>query len=199
MLEQVDLSTLDENAWQAAFMQRALTPFALATEHPFRVTLAKVGSQAWVLLIVIHHTACDGSTGSLLVRELAADYDRLVHGKPGLLSAPDIQAADFANWQHKLFTTGGMAADIQAWKSELTGVPTLLSLPLKMAPATGSGRVARLPVRLDMPVLAQLRDIARAARRAAGWHPCRCSRQAGAGAHCRFSDEHAGAAYRFAQ
>ena len=76
-----------------------------------------------MLVIDIHHIIADGSTMSILVRELSALYE----GKelPPLV----LQYKDYAEWQNRLFESGEMAEQEAYWLDQLSGEIPVLNLP----------------------------------------------------------------------
>src|ERR1019366_4801140 len=89
---------------QRLAQDEALTPFDLGNETPLRVKLLQRQDHAWTLLITLHHSAADGWSIPILVRELAALYAAFLEGQPSPLPELGIQYADFAHWQRHYLT-----------------------------------------------------------------------------------------------
>ncbi|MEU1823300.1 amino acid adenylation domain-containing protein [Streptomyces abikoensis] len=110
-------------------------PFDLAAEIPVRAALLTTGPGRHVLVLVVHHIACDGWSLAPLWRDLAAAYTARRAGRaPGLAPLP-VQYADYTLWQRELLGDGndpGSAAARQLahWKGALDGLPERTELPL---------------------------------------------------------------------
>ena len=98
-------------------------PFDLSRPPLFRIALIETGEAKHMLVIDIHHIIADGSTMSILVRELSALYE----GKelPPLV----LQYKDYAEWQNRLFESGEMAEQEAYWLDQLSGEIPVLNLP----------------------------------------------------------------------
>jgi amino acid adenylation domain-containing protein len=80
------------------------TPIDLGEQPPWRITLARVADQEWVLLVVAHHIAFDGMSWSALARDLEASYGTTAELPPLPEPAPDapVEPADRAFWRDEL-------------------------------------------------------------------------------------------------
>ena len=160
-LERRSAVGLAGEALDAVVTAEAARPFALDAEAPFRATLFTLGPDARLLLLVIHHTACDGTTGALLVREMEAGYRGIA------LRPPAVQPADIALWQRACLDGGAFGAALDGWRADLTGAPMRLDLPRPAGAAegeAGTGRAGRVPVALPPGALDRLAAIAREGR-----------------------------------
>ncbi|MEE1785513.1 condensation domain-containing protein, partial [Streptomyces sp. SP17BM10] len=109
--------------------------FDLAGELPIRAWLFRIAPQEHVLLLVVHHIACDGwSTGPLL-RDLAEAFaTRSTTGDAPAWTGLPVQYGDYALWQREVL---GDEDDSEAlanrqldfWRSRLAGLPEELTLP----------------------------------------------------------------------
>ncbi|HMH90290.1 MAG TPA: amino acid adenylation domain-containing protein, partial [Streptosporangiaceae bacterium] len=64
--------------------QAALAPFDLAVDLPIRATVAEIAPREHVLLVTVHHIACDGWSVRLLAEEVSVAYAALLGGaEPG--------------------------------------------------------------------------------------------------------------------
>ncbi len=119
--------------------------FDLAAEPPLRVTLAELGQDRHLLVLVLHHIATDGMSLRPLFTDLATAYAARCAG-----TAPDwaplpVRYADYAVWQHALRDTHDHAIDY--WRQTLADLPEELSLPRdRPRPAVGGHRGGRVPV-----------------------------------------------------
>ncbi|MER7667433.1 amino acid adenylation domain-containing protein [Kitasatospora sp. NPDC096128] len=130
----VRASAIHPNGLQQALREALETPFDLTTEVPLRLHVFSTGPRSHVLLVDVHHIACDGLSLAPLCRDLAAAYAARAAGR-----APDwhelpIQYADFALWQAQQL---GRAEDpgsqfgrsLEFWTKALAGLPEELALP----------------------------------------------------------------------
>ncbi|MGW1844509.1 amino acid adenylation domain-containing protein [Streptomyces sp. NPDC001966] len=124
----VDLAVTDRpgldaaarDAATVAFTEaRAAETFDLAADHPLRVRLLRFAPDDHVLLVVMHHIACDALTRPLLLADLAA-----LHRGEELPELP-VQYADYAAWAAR--RQSGPEADrgLGHWRRELAGVEPL--------------------------------------------------------------------------
>lgn len=129
-----DLRPLPHEVRERDAIERATSaarkPFDLARGPLFRVHLWRIGDDLHLLLLTIHHIACDGWSVGLILRELAALYEAFSTGAASKLPEPEIQYADFALWQRNFLTGETLSRQLAYWKRQLNGVPPLLELPL---------------------------------------------------------------------
>src|SRR5690606_3575648 len=118
----------------------AMTVFDLTTEVPIRIALFDLGpatgrsGREYVLAMVVHHIAADGSSIGPLARDLMTAYAARRGG-----SAPDwaplpVQYADYSIWQRERLGSENdpeslVAQQIAYWKQALAGLPDQLDLP----------------------------------------------------------------------
>ena len=116
-------SLLDEN-----ILTEISQPFDLANDLMLRATLFESSANDAVLLIVLHHIACDGWSLKILLTEFQEIYSELSQG--GIPSGPseNIQYSDFAIWQEQQSERIESQADY--WLSQLQDAPVVHQLPL---------------------------------------------------------------------
>ncbi|WP_433528261.1 amino acid adenylation domain-containing protein [Micromonospora sp. CA-263727] len=121
--EQVDLSGRpDAEAAGRELLDRAAgRPFDLATEHPLRVTLIRVGPDHHLLLLALHHIAFDAWSMGIFLADLDAAYTAGADPWRGDGSRPALQYADFASWQQQDDQGGQLAY----WRDRLAGLAPL--------------------------------------------------------------------------
>ncbi|MFC8827463.1 condensation domain-containing protein [Streptomyces sp. NPDC057137] len=129
--QEIDLTPLpaprrEERAREIANWVRR-RPFDLTVEQPLRVTLIKVNDLLHVMVVTVHHIACDGS--GQIDRELGELYEARVTGRTARLPDVAVQYADFAIWEHAGLTEGRLEPHLDYWRSALAGVGEL-PLPL---------------------------------------------------------------------
>jgi hypothetical protein len=141
--------------------------FDLSAQIPLRVRLFALSQNEHVLLLVVHHIACDGWSVAPLARDLGSAYTaRCRDAVPGLPALP-VQYADYALWQQQ--NLGGetdpdspIAHQIAFWTKTLQGLPEQLQLPTdrpRPMAATHDGDV--VPLRFDKELHQSLLRLAR--------------------------------------
>ncbi len=109
--------------------EEAHTPFDLAKDSLLRVTLIKLDSTVYVLLITMHHIISDGWSISIFMKELTILYQAFSQNQPSPLSPLTIQYADFAHWQRQWLKGAVLDTQINYWKQQLADIPPVLDLP----------------------------------------------------------------------
>jgi thioester reductase-like protein len=139
--------------------------FDLSRAPLLRVRLVlRTGGRA-VLLIGMHHIACDGTSGDILLRDLVELYRAAVRGtEPDLPDLP-VQYPDFAVWQRETVDERVITEQLDFWRDELHGTDGRLDLPTDR-PRTLGGDPGGAVVHRTLPaeVAAALLDVARAER-----------------------------------
>jgi hypothetical protein len=134
-------------------------PFDLERDLTVRPTLFRLGPSSHVLLLVLHHIAADGWSGTILTRELSLEY---AAGGAGTVAEPPLQYADFAVWQRDRLSGATLDGLLQYWTGVLEGAPVQLRLPTDRArPPVQMHRGRHVPVSYDRAVGDALAEIAR--------------------------------------
>nr|APD71995.1 non-ribosomal peptide synthetase 4 [Streptomyces sp.] len=124
----------DEEALDRELAGAAEQPFNLAQDIPLRSWLFELAPDEHVLLLVVHHVACDGWSLRPLLGDLITAYrERLCGRAPGWPELP-VQYADYTLWQRELLGDEGdpdslAARQTEYWRGALAGVPGQLRLP----------------------------------------------------------------------
>ncbi len=105
-------------------------PFDLGADLMLRALLVSVGAQRHVLVITLHHIACDGWSKGVLTREFVALYRQRCGGPAAALAPLPIQYADYAQWQAGDGYAARMQAQLDYWSARLADIPHLHALPL---------------------------------------------------------------------
>jgi amino acid adenylation domain-containing protein len=128
-----DLSALGAPAREAAVERRTrealARPFDLRAGPLFHARLLRLGAEAQVLLLCMHHVVSDGWSIGVLFRELWAVYAALREGRPSPLPQPATQYADYAEWQRAQLRGQALEGELGWWRERLAGAPALLALP----------------------------------------------------------------------
>jgi amino acid adenylation domain-containing protein/non-ribosomal peptide synthase protein (TIGR01720 family) len=118
-----------EDKMMSLASSEAQTPFDLANDPLLRITLLKLTEHEHVLLLTIHHIVSDGwSMGNVLLNEVTTLYIDFSEGRSSSLEPLPIQYGDFALWQREWLSDTRLAAQIDYWRKQLQGAPTVLEL-----------------------------------------------------------------------
>jgi NADP-dependent 3-hydroxy acid dehydrogenase YdfG/acyl carrier protein len=132
-LPRVDLRELPPSARETEaarlLAREAQRPFDLARDSMLRAMLVRLAENEHVLLLVIHHLACDGWSLDVLVRELQALYGAVRSGQRADLPELSVQYADYAVWQRERLQDGALRESVEYWKKQWAGAPKALAIP----------------------------------------------------------------------
>ncbi|MGH9945124.1 MAG: non-ribosomal peptide synthetase, partial [Pyrinomonadaceae bacterium] len=121
--------------------EEARRPFDLGTGTLLRALLLRLDETEHVLLLTIHHIACDGWSIQILRRELATLYNAFTASEPSTLSELPIQYVDYAEWQREQLQDETLQTQLAYWKKQLEGESPALEFPCDRArPAILSDR-----------------------------------------------------------
>ncbi|MDA3650053.1 amino acid adenylation domain-containing protein [Saccharopolyspora indica] len=124
----VELPVSDVDDVMAEARRLAVEPFDLATGPVLRAHLLRVAADDHLLVLNVHHIACDGWSLEVLLRELVACY-----GDPEApLAELPVQYADYAAWQQEWLASPAGDAQLAHWRDRLAGAP-LLEVPADRA------------------------------------------------------------------
>ena len=128
----------------------AATPFDLVRDVPFRTCLFRLDPDHHVLVVTIHHVACDGWSQGLIQRELWEVYQALAENRVPQLPPLPIQYSDFSVWQEEWLNSAAAHEQLNFWTKRLSApLPTLDfptdRPPTKLPPAKGAMEVVVLP------------------------------------------------------
>lgn len=101
------------------------------TRGVLRVTLIEMGEATSLLVLVVHHSICDGWSLGVLVRELWEIYDGLSRGKLlDELQLPHLplQFVDYSYWQLELLKHHHYDSKLEYWQRELASPIPILGL-----------------------------------------------------------------------
>ncbi|MGF0176756.1 amino acid adenylation domain-containing protein [Streptomyces sp. Marseille-Q5077] len=120
-----------------------------------RAHLLTLAPDEHVLLLVVHHTVCDGWSIRPLLEDLSTAYRARQTGvEPPWRELP-LQYADYTLWQREVLgderdQDGQFARQLEYWKQTLDGLPDQIALPTDRArPETPSYSGASVPVRIS--------------------------------------------------
>ncbi|MFJ3170975.1 amino acid adenylation domain-containing protein [Streptomyces roseus] len=152
------LARTQAGSTEELFDRELARPLDLATEHPMRATLARIGADEHVLLLVVHHIAVDGWSWDVLLRELDAGY------RGEAVDAPPLQYTDVARTEAERLSGPRMERLLGYWRQRLAGVAPLALPADRPRPAfwDGSGDVVRFE--LPAELVAEVDRVAREQR-----------------------------------
>ncbi|MFE1049497.1 amino acid adenylation domain-containing protein [Streptomyces olivaceus] len=156
-----------EERLPAALAEASGAGFDLTADLPLRTTVFRLGREEHVLLLVLHHIACDGASLAPLAAELGAAYQARLSG-----AAPDwtplpVQYADYTLWQRAVLGSEDdpdslVARQLAHWRTALAGLPEELPLPVdRPRPAVLGHCGGTVTAELDATLHHRLRDLAR--------------------------------------
>ncbi|MBK8983265.1 MAG: amino acid adenylation domain-containing protein [Ignavibacteria bacterium] len=115
------------------------TPFDLENGDVFKVYLFKKSYNNFILLISVHHIACDGWSIGIMLNELQHIYESETDNKN--ISFPPLtnKYSDYVNFQNEFVQSEKGVEQWNYWKEELGGeLPALNITPDKSRPAVQS-------------------------------------------------------------
>ncbi|MEV0764442.1 amino acid adenylation domain-containing protein [Nocardia sp. NPDC050435] len=140
--------------------------FEVTTELPLRARLFRLGADDFVLALVLHHIAADGSALAPLTRDLMVAYRSRTHGAAPAWPPLPVQYADFARWQHEMLGAADdpeslLATQLRHWETALAGLPVALDLPTdRPRPPVATNRGAAQDFQLDAELRRALEQFA---------------------------------------
>ncbi|MGN0125133.1 MAG: non-ribosomal peptide synthase/polyketide synthase [Rhodococcus sp. (in: high G+C Gram-positive bacteria)] len=163
-LEPIDVGEQDLHA---AVVDLASRGFDVVRDVPFRVALYRLAPDDYVLAMVLHHIAADGSSFGPFARDVVTAYSARAEGnKPSWTPLP-VQYADYAVWQREALgdeadPNSVAAQQLDYWVNELDGLPDQLDLPTdRTRPAVSSYNGDKHRFEIDAETHRGLVDLAR--------------------------------------
>ncbi|PZT70837.1 hypothetical protein DN402_05845 [Streptomyces sp. SW4] len=121
-----------------------------------------------MLLLMLHHVACDGWSLRPLLADLSTAYAARLAGEEPAFAPLPVTYADFARWQRELLgdeddPTSLAGRQLAHWERALAGLPDQLQLPAdRPRPPVAEHRGGSVPLRLGPELHARLDAFARA-------------------------------------
>ncbi|WUS41582.1 amino acid adenylation domain-containing protein [Kitasatospora sp. NBC_01250] len=144
-------------------------PFDLAGRLPVRAGLLRTAPDRHVLVLVIHHIACDGWSLAPLWRDLAAAYTARRAGRAPDAEPLPVQYADYTLWQQRLLGEEGdeqslMSRQLAYWSGALAQLPECIELPAdRPRPPVASQQGDTVQFTLDAELHRRITELAEAA------------------------------------
>ncbi|MGV9559604.1 amino acid adenylation domain-containing protein [Streptomyces sp. NPDC003522] len=134
-------------------------PFDLTREPPIRVVVARTGEAEHLLVVTVHHLACDGESATILMGRLFDRIRALRTGAPAP-AAPQAAYLDYVAWWFARRSDAEHEADREHWRRVLAE-----PLPFPLLPADGErglppGATVRTTHTLDAATARTLRRVA---------------------------------------
>ncbi|MEK2479516.1 amino acid adenylation domain-containing protein [Streptomyces noursei] len=136
------------------------SPFSFEEGRLLRGTVLRTGDRD-ILLLTLHHLACDGHSIDLLMRELGILYEEFSAGRTPETPRLALQYADFAAWQRDWVRGEVLESQLEYWRGQLAGVPSLELALDRPRPAVASFAGERVLLRLPAELTAALRALCR--------------------------------------
>ena len=147
---------------QQHMREEAAHCFDLSAGRLLRASLLLLGEDEALLVLNIHHIACDGWSIDVLMRELRQLYAARKAGMVAALPPLPITYGDYAEWQRALIDNGQMAHAAAFWRELLDDAPPVHGLiPDKARPAVADHAGAEIITHLSAAQRDGLRRLAR--------------------------------------
>ncbi len=141
--------------------ERARKPFDLGRGPLLRAALIDAGADRWLLCLTMHHIISDGLSMQILIEELSALYRAETTGVPASLPRLWMNYGDYAVWQADRLRGEELQRQLEYWREQLRGAPTVLSLPTdRPRPAQQSSHGGVAGLSLDPAVTSRLAELA---------------------------------------
>ncbi|MEV0267845.1 amino acid adenylation domain-containing protein [Hamadaea sp. NPDC050747] len=114
--------TTDEVGLSALLDSESRRGFDLARGPVWRAKLARLGDDEHVLVMHVHHIACDGWSTELLCADLAGLYES---ARTGLPPSPAAQYADHARAEQRYLASDEAKAGLDWWRDNLADLDEL--------------------------------------------------------------------------
>ena len=125
-----EISLTEQDKYYSVIREDINQPFDLSMSYPIRVKLYNIPQDKTgavyegktLLLINIHHIACDGWSMDIFQNELVAFYSAFIaNDKDFRLSELEIQYKEYALWQRAFVTGDLLTRQLNYWKKKLAG------------------------------------------------------------------------------
>ncbi|MBI4237785.1 MAG: D-alanine--poly(phosphoribitol) ligase subunit DltA [Deltaproteobacteria bacterium] len=104
-------------------------PFDLSNPPLLRVSLVKMSTTHYVLVITIHHIVCDGWSIRNIVHEVLTLWEADRQGTAPALPPLAVQYPDYALWQRNTLSNAQLQPHLEYWRQHLGDRPSILPLP----------------------------------------------------------------------
>jgi amino acid adenylation domain-containing protein len=158
-----DVAEIDALGWSSDALARAVRAdyaqsFDLASGPLLRLRLYRTADDEQVLLIVVHHIACDGWSLWVILRDLGA----ILEGGAGQLPQLTRRYADAVRAERRLLEGAEGGKLWTYWQHRLADRPPVTEIPTdRRRPPVATSRGASVPFLIEAELTAALRALAR--------------------------------------
>ncbi|HYI92524.1 MAG TPA: amino acid adenylation domain-containing protein, partial [Bryobacteraceae bacterium] len=114
-----------EDELQRVIVRFTELPIDLSRDPLLRAVLIRLAENDHALVVITHRIAFDDWSNEILWREFAALYSAFLKGESCPFPVLPIQYADYALWQHRWPQPKILDKQLDYWKKQLDGIPTL--------------------------------------------------------------------------
>ncbi|HEX6716516.1 MAG TPA: amino acid adenylation domain-containing protein [Pyrinomonadaceae bacterium] len=140
-------------------------PFNLATGPLLRAKLFRLAEDDHILVLTMHHIISDGWSMDIFLDELVSGYNSILAGDDLSAKPPEIEYADFADWQRKSLHGERLNQSLDYWQQQLAGAPVITDLPThRERPATRSFQGSRYLFEIPADLTTALKNLAKSER-----------------------------------
>ena len=142
-------------------------PFDLANDYMLRASLIRLTKDEHMLLINLHHTASDGWSATILIKEMMMLYESFISSKKNAkidcqtLIPLKLQYSDYSIWQRSAPNSKVLQKNIAYWKAKLKNADPLILPTDHNRPAEQSNRGDIVNFEIDRSLLSQLNKLSR--------------------------------------
>jgi len=161
-IAQIDATSWNDEQLEGWISKESDAPFNLASDSPFRFSLVSGHRNGNYLIVTVHHIGADLWTLLLIADELQTAYRAIRTETTLTIPVATFSYRDHVQKQQQYLASPQGLRDWQFWQQRLTGMPTILPLPLDFPRSdrlTLQG--ARVSVALDTQLVTSVRDFCR--------------------------------------
>ncbi len=159
MVNQTDVSSLDDNAIRNVVVEKSRESFDLENGRVFRVDLFSKSPTDHILLICIHHISTDARSIEIMMDVLGKLYESEVDGSADSHSSTDKQYFEFVSAQEEFVNSSKAQSQIDHWTKELSGDFSDLELPFdKTRPPVQTYNGSTVYFELDADLVSRLKQ-----------------------------------------
>ncbi|MBZ0257201.1 amino acid adenylation domain-containing protein, partial [bacterium] len=160
--ERIDLANLSDSETDKRVRENYRKPFDLENGPVARVTLFQRSGAEYILLVNVHHIACDGWSMWVLMNEFRQIYPALLKDGPVNLPPLEYTYADFIDWQNQMSADAEGERLWEYWRNALQGEIPILNLPTdKSHPPMRSFNGASIPFQISGSLAERLHECAK--------------------------------------
>jgi acyl-CoA synthetase (AMP-forming)/AMP-acid ligase II/acyl carrier protein len=139
--------------------REALKPFDVSQAPLFRARLFHLGTDDYVLLLVVHDVAIDGWSMVVFMEELFELYAAFTAGRQPQLPAPALQFSDYAFWQRGWSTSHAASRQFVYWKRCLSKASPVFATTKTDVGGELAARITQRPFNISNDLVARLSEL----------------------------------------